>query len=151
MKKLALYEPPYYSGNGARQAWWDYRKKLDEFLSTGRRGEAVVLFMQFVGTPADQVEGMQQAPAWPMFEAVAPILAYDAASMGEDRTVPVKRAARLAAPALVMNGSAIPFMLDTATTLAKAIPHGQQRTLEGQTHNVDLQVLAPQLVEFFGP
>jgi hypothetical protein len=49
-----------------------------------------------------------------------------------------------------MNGSAIPFMLDAATTQAKAIPHAQQRTLEGQTHNVDLQVLAPQLVEFFG-
>ncbi|MGD0878213.1 MAG: hypothetical protein ABSA01_08730 [Anaerolineales bacterium] len=41
-------------------------------------------------------------------------------------------------------------MLDTANALAKAIPHAQQRTLEGQTHNVNLEVLAPQLVEFFG-
>jgi pimeloyl-ACP methyl ester carboxylesterase len=149
VNKLALYEPPYQSGNGARQAWRDYRKKLDEFLASGRRGVAVVLFMQFVGTPADQVEGMRQAPAWPIFEAVAPTLVYDAAAMGEDRSVPVKRAAKVASPALVMNGSAIPFMLDTATSLAKAIPHAQQRTLEGQTHNVNLEILAPVLVEYF--
>jgi hypothetical protein len=70
--------------------------------------------------------------------------------MGEDRAAPVKRAAKVSVPSLAMNGSAISFMLDTATTLAKAIPQAQQRTLEGQTHNVDLQVLAPQLVEFFG-
>ncbi len=149
IKKLAMYEPPYQSGDGVLPAWMDYRKKLTESLSAGRRGDAVVLFMQFVGTPAEQVEGMRQSPGWPMFEVVAPTLAYDAAAMGEDRMAPVKRAASLSVPALVMNGSAIPFMLDTATTLAKAIPHAQQRTLEGQTHNVDLQVLAPQLVEFF--
>ena len=149
VRKLAMYEPPYQSGNGARQAWKVYREQLADFLASGRRGEAVVLFMQFVGTPAEQVEGMRQAPAWPMFEAVAPTLAYDAAAMGEDRSAPVRRAASLSTPALVMNGTAIPFMLDTATTLAKAIPHAQQRTLDGQTHNVDLKVLAPVMQEFF--
>ena len=150
VRKLAMCEPPYQSGNGVLPAWKDYRKKLDELLAAGRRVDAVVLFMQFVGTPAAQVEGMRQAPAWSMFEAVAPSLAYDAAAMGVDRAAPVKRAAKVSAPSLVMNGSAIPFMLDAATTQAKAIPHAQQRTLEGQTHNVDLQVLAPQLVKFFG-
>ena len=55
VRKLAMYEPPYQSGNGAVAAWKDYRKQLNEFLATGRRGEAVVLFMQFVGTPAEQV------------------------------------------------------------------------------------------------
>ena len=123
--------------------------QLAECLSTGRRGEAVVLFMQFVGTPAEQVEGMRQAPMWPMFEAVAPTLAYDAAAIGEERLVPIKRAANVSAPVLVMNGTAIPFMFETATALAKAIPHAQQRTLEGQTHDVDLKVLAPVLDEFF--
>jgi pimeloyl-ACP methyl ester carboxylesterase len=149
VNKLAMYEPPYESGDRARQGWKDYRKQLADFLASGRRGEAVVLFMQFVGTPTEQAEGMRQTPAWPMFEAVAPTLAYDAAAMGEDRPAPVRRAANLATPALVMNGTAIPFMLDTAIALAKAIPHAQQRTLEGQTHNVDLQVLAPVLQEFF--
>jgi pimeloyl-ACP methyl ester carboxylesterase len=149
VRKLAMYEPPYNSEAGASQAWMEYREQLDGFLSAGGRGDAVVLFMQFVGTPADQVEGMRHAPVWPMFEAVAPTLAYDAAAIGEDRSAPVKRAARVSVPALVMNGTVIPFMLPTAQALAKAIPHAQQRTLEGQSHDVDLKVLAPELVKFF--
>ena len=149
VSKLAMYEAPYDSGDGAGQAWKEYRHKLDEFLSAGRRGDAVALFMQFVGTPAEQVQGMRQAPVWPMFEAVAPTLAYDAAVMGEDRSAPLNRAAVVKASALVMNGTGRPFMLDTATALARAIPKARQRTLEGQPHDVNLEVLAPVLVEFF--
>jgi pimeloyl-ACP methyl ester carboxylesterase len=149
IKKLAMYEPPYNSGDGAQQAWKEYQKNLAELLATDRRGDAVVLFMKFVETPVDQIEGMRHAPVWPMFEAVAPTLAYDAAAIGDDRSVPVKRASHISVPALVMNGTTIPFMLDTATALAKAVPHAQHRTLAGQSHDVDLKVLAPMLVEFF--
>jgi pimeloyl-ACP methyl ester carboxylesterase len=129
--------------------WEEYRRKLDELLSSGRRGDAVALFMQFVGTPADQVAGMRQGPVWSMFEAVAPTLPYDAAAIGEDRSAPLKRIARIGVPVLVMNGTGLPFMAETARALAKAIPHAEQRTLEGQGHNVDLKVLAPRLIEFF--
>ncbi|MGE5224758.1 MAG: alpha/beta fold hydrolase [Omnitrophica WOR_2 bacterium] len=90
---------------------------------------------------------------WPMFEAVAPTLLYDAAAMGEDHLAPVERASHVSVPVLVMDGGAdlaiMPFMHHTATTLAKAIPHAQHRTLEGQTHDVNPDVLAPVLVEFF--
>lgn len=149
VKKLAMYEPPYNAEEAAKQAWKEYRKNLAELLAAGQRGEAVALFMKLVDTPADQINGMRQAPVWPMFEAVAPTLAYDAAVMGDDRSVPVKRAADVSVPTLAMSGTAIPFMRDTAKSLAKAIPHAQQRTLEGQTHDVDLKVLAPVLVGFF--
>lgn len=149
MKKLAMYEPPYNSDNTFRQEWKEYTRQLAELLAADRRGDAVALFMKLVGTPADQIEGMRYAPMWPMLEAVAPTLAYDASALGEDRSVPVKRAATITMPALVMNGTAIPFMLDTAKALAKTIPHAQHRTLEGQTHDVNLEVLAPVLVEFF--
>ncbi len=150
--KLAMYEPPYNTMQGAAKPWEEYRKQLADLLVAGRRGDAVALFMQFVGTPADQVNGMRISPVWPMFEAVAPTLAYDAAVMGSDRKAPVDRAARLSVPALVMDGGAnlavMPFMHDTAARLAKAIPHAQQRTLDGQTHDVKLEVLAPVLEEF---
>jgi pimeloyl-ACP methyl ester carboxylesterase len=153
VRKLALYEPPYNSDPAARQQWQDYRKQLAELLAAGRRGDAVALFMQLVGTPADQIGGMRQAPMWPMFEAVAPTLAYDAAAIGENRAAPVERATHVTMPSLVMDGGAnlafMPFMHATATALAKAIPHAQHRTLEGQTHDVNLEVLAPVLVEFF--
>ncbi len=40
-------------------------------------------------------------------------------------------------------------MNTTAVSLAKAIPHGEHCTLEGQTHEVEAKALAPALVEFF--
>ena len=94
---------------------------------------------------------MRQHPMWTMFEAVAPTIAYDAASLGEEAAVPTEKAAKLSIPTLVMDGgsSEFPFMHTTALALAKAIPHAQHRTLEGQTHEVTPEALAPVLIEFF--
>lgn len=151
VKKLAMYEAPYYDDAAARQDWKTYRQQLNEALAAGRRGDAVVLFMKLVGSPDEMVNGMKQAPVWSAFEAVAPTLAYDAAVLGEDRSAPVGRAAQVTVPALVMDGGAsFPFMHDTAVALANAMPKGTQRTLDGQTHDVNVAVLAPVLVEFFG-
>jgi pimeloyl-ACP methyl ester carboxylesterase len=151
IKKLAMYEAPYNDDAAARQAWKEYTKQLGALLAANRRGDAVALFMLLVGATADQTDAMRQAPVWPLFEAVAPTLAYDhIAILGEAAAVPIARAARVAVPTLVMDGGAsYPFMHTTATTLANAIPHAQHRTLEGQTHEVAAEALAPALVEFF--
>jgi pimeloyl-ACP methyl ester carboxylesterase len=150
VKKLAMYEAPYNSDEAARQAWTDYRKQLKELLAADRRGDAVVLFMMLVGMPAEHVPEVRQYPMWPMFEAVAPTLAYDAAALGEDVSVPTERAAGVTVPALVMDGAAsYPFMHVAAVALADAMPYGQHRTLEGQTHEVAAEAIAPVLVEFF--
>ncbi len=155
VKKLAMYEAPYNSDEAARQAWRDYRKELTKLLAAGStshsgRGDAVVLFMMLVGMPAEHVPEVRQYPMWPMFEAIAPTLAYDAAVLGEDAEVPTERAAAVAVPALIMDGGAsYPFMHVTAVALADAMPHAQHRTLEGQTHEVSAEALAPVLVEFF--
>jgi len=151
IKKLALYEPPYNDDETARQAWKEFRTELNQALAEGRRGDAVGLFMMLLGMPAEHLEGMHQDPMWPMWEAIAPTIAYDAAALGEDASVPTHRAARLAVPALVMDGGATewPFMHITAMALANAIPNAQHRTLEGQTHEVAAEALAPVLIEFF--
>lgn len=149
LKKLAIYEPPYNSEKAIQQAWKEYRKDLAELLAANRRGDAAALFMKSVGTPDDQIDGMRQAPIWPIFESVAPTLAYDAAVLGNDRSVPAERFSKIVTPTLVMNGTVIPFMLDTAQALVNAIPQAQHRTLEGQSHDVNLPVLAPVLEEFF--
>jgi pimeloyl-ACP methyl ester carboxylesterase len=100
--------------------------------------------------PAEQIPAMRQQPMWPMLEAVAPTLAYDAAVLGEDASVPTERAAKVSVPALIMDGGAsYPFMHTTAVALANAIPDAEHRTLEGQTHEVDPQVLATVLEQFF--
>jgi pimeloyl-ACP methyl ester carboxylesterase len=150
VKKLAMYEVPYNDDPAAQQAWKDYRKQLNTLLAQGRNGDAVGLFLMFVGVPADEVEGMRGRPVWPTLEAVAPTLAYDAATLGEDASVPFEQASRVTVPTLVMNGSASPpFMYSTAVALAGAMPHGKHLTLEGQIHDVSAEAIAPVLVDFF--
>ncbi|HLY26651.1 MAG TPA: alpha/beta hydrolase [Aggregatilineales bacterium] len=149
IKKLAMYEPPYNNDPAARNGLKEYGKQLGEALAANRRGDAVVLFMKVVGSPDEAIQGMRQAPMWPLFESVAPTLAYDNATLGEDGAVPTNRASKVEIPTLVLNGTVIPFMRGSAETLAKAIPHGQHRTLEGQSHDVNLEVLTPILFEWF--
>ena len=63
--KLAVYEAPYNDEPAAQQAWSQYLGQLGEALAAGRHGDAVALFMRSTGTPAEQVDGMRQAPFWP--------------------------------------------------------------------------------------
>jgi pimeloyl-ACP methyl ester carboxylesterase len=151
VKKLALYEPPYNDEAEAREGWKQFRKDLKQTLAEGRRGDAVALFMSLLGVPAEHIEGMKQYPMWPMFESIAPTIAYDAAVMGEDSSIPAARAAGLNTPTLVMNGGATPypFMEVTAVALSKLMPNAQHRVLDGQVHEVEPEGIAPVLVEFF--
>jgi pimeloyl-ACP methyl ester carboxylesterase len=151
VKKLAVYEAPYNDDPAAQKAWDEYLKNLAEALASDRRGDAVALFMAYVGMPAAQIAGMRHAPFWAGLEAIAPTLAYDhTAIMGKDASIPTERAARVRVPTLVMNGgNGAPFMLETAKTLSKAIPVAKLSTLDGQTHDVHPEALAPVLVEFF--
>jgi pimeloyl-ACP methyl ester carboxylesterase len=151
VKKLAMYEAPYNDDPAAQKAWGTYIKKLTEALASGRRGDAVALFMAYVGVPAAQIEGMRQAPFWGGMEALAPTLAYDHAGiMGKDGSIPTERAARVHVSTLVMTGgNGAPFMLETAKTLCKTIAGAKLSTLDGQTHDVHPDALAPALTEFF--
>ncbi len=147
--KLALYEPPFTLDADGIRRFKEYRTQLDELLAAGRGGDAIELFMRLVGAGDEGVAGMRQAPVWPVFEGVAPTLAYDAAALG-DSSVPTERAASVTMPTLVMAGGAtFPFIQQAAKALAAALPHAHHRTLEGQTHEVAAEALAPVLVEFF--
>jgi pimeloyl-ACP methyl ester carboxylesterase len=150
IKKVALYDPPYNDDPDARQAWRTFRKQVGEALAEGRRGDAVGLFMMLMGVPAEALDEMRQYPMWGMWEALAPTIAYEGAVMGDDASVPSERASRLTIPALLMNGSeSYPFMVESTAKLAKAVPGAQYRVLEGQTHEVAAEAIAPVLIEFF--
>ncbi|HZD56201.1 MAG TPA: alpha/beta hydrolase [Anaerolineales bacterium] len=148
--KLALYEPPFNSGDdNARQASENYTRQLTALLAESRRGDAVALAMTTFGAPAEAIAGMRETPVWSMFESVAPTLAYDNAIMG-DGSVPAQRMASVTVPTLVLDGGASPaFMHSAAQAAADALPKAQHRTLEGQTHDVAPDALAPVLAEFF--
>jgi len=151
VSKVALYEAPCNDDPSAQKAWGEYIEGLTHALREDRRGDAVALFMRYTGVPAEQVDGMRQAPFWADLEAIAPTLAYDHAEiMGGTGAVPVERWAVIPTPTLVTcGGSSFPFMLATAETITKALPNAELRILDGQTHEVQPAVLAPVLTEFF--
>lgn len=148
--KLALWEPPYILDPRLRPPA-DTAKTFADLVSAGRRGDAVEHFMaKVVGMPAEFVAQARSQPWWAATEALAHTLAYDATIMG-DYSLPADRAKLVDAPTLVMvGGASFPFFHQTAEALAKALPNGRVRTLEGQTHDVSPAVIAPVLEEFFG-
>jgi pimeloyl-ACP methyl ester carboxylesterase len=149
LMKLALWEPPFIIDEAKRPPA-DQVEQYETMIAEGRRGDAVEYFMtRVIGMPAEMVAGMRGQPWWPAQEALAHTLAYDARIMG-DYSLPTDSAASVKAPTIVIAGGAdFGWMRETAEALAKALPDGQARILDGQGHDVDPMVLAPVLVEFF--
>lgn len=150
MLKIALYEVPYNDDPAARVSWERFAIELRTLLVDDRRTDALALFMQQVGTPAEQIDGMRRTPMWPMLESAAHTLAYDITVLGKDNSIPAERVTRVSVPALVLHGGmSFGFTHATAMTLDRLLPNAQHRTLEGQTHAVQADVLAAALVGFF--
>jgi len=149
MDKAALWEPPYIMDPSQRPPA-DTAKTFRELVSEGRRGDAVEFFMvQVVRMPAEFATQAKSQPWWGATEALAHTLAYDATIMG-DYSLPVDRATQVKTPTLVLTGGAsFPFMHETADELVRVLPDGEARRIEGQTHDVSPDALAPVLKEFF--
>ena len=147
--RLALWEPPYIRDENARPPK-DTVQQYERMVSEGRRGDAVEYFMtQVVRMPPEFAGWARTQPWWAGQEAIAHTLAYDGRIMG-DYSIPVELAARVSVPTIVIAGEkSFPFMRETAQILAGALPNGENATLEGQEHNVDPNVLAPVLTDFF--
>ncbi len=134
--KLALYEAPFLVGDDRPRPSKEMSDQLAELVASGRRGEAVELFQtELVGIPEQVVAQLRHAPFRPALEATAP--------MAQLRSIKT--------PTLVVFGSESPaFMGSGANALAKALPNGHVRALEGQTHDIVPSALVPVLLEFFG-
>jgi len=151
VSRVAAYEAPWNDDPAAQAAWARYRAALDQTLAEGRGGDAVALFLRYVGAPAEQVEGMRRSPFWAGYETLAPTLRYDAEILGANGAVPTGLLPGVTVPALVMCGdSSLPFMCVTALTIGGAVPKGENVTLAGQSHAAQPKVLAPELIRFFG-
>jgi pimeloyl-ACP methyl ester carboxylesterase len=146
--KLALWEPPYIP-EGVPRPPADTARTYTELVEAGRRGDAVEFFMsKVVGLPDEFVAQARSAPFWPAQEALAHTLAYDATIMA-DYSLPTERAAEVKIPTIVMAGEAsFPWMSETARALAEALPDGEVRILEGQTHDVAPDAMASVLAGF---
>ncbi|MCF3965274.1 alpha/beta fold hydrolase [Streptomyces fuscigenes] len=150
IERVAVYEPPYRADPAEVRDRPAYSRRLRALLAEGRRAEAIGQVLAVVGVTPAEVEALRDTEAWPPLLAVAPTLAYDDAVIGTG-LVPAGRLAGVTAPALVMDGGASPHAMRAgARAVAASLPRGSHRTLPGQTHAVEPDVLAPVLREFFG-
>ncbi|MFF9488576.1 alpha/beta fold hydrolase [Streptomyces sp. NPDC014676] len=146
---VAVYETPYAMSEEDLGERARYTERLTAALAEGRRGEAVELFLRLTGLGEEVIQGARQSPMWAGMESLAPSLAYDDAVMG-DGSVPRELLASVRVPVLSIAGDASPaWMRKAARAIAESVPRGTYRTLEGQTHMVEPDVLAPVLAEFF--
>jgi pimeloyl-ACP methyl ester carboxylesterase len=149
--KLALYDAPFMVGDDVPRPPKDMASQLAKLVSSGRRGDAVELFQtRLVGIPEQVVAQLRHAPFRPALEATAHTLVYEASIVG-DLTLPTAQLKSIHAPTLAVYGGAGPaFMGDGAKALAEALSDGRVRELDGQTHDIVPEVLAPVLLDFFG-
>jgi pimeloyl-ACP methyl ester carboxylesterase len=91
-------------------------------------------------------------PIWRNLEAVAHTLPYDYAVMGDTvhgKPLAPEPWASIATPTLIVDGGKSPASLRAAAdALAGCMPNAERRTLEGQSHNLSMKLLAPLLEEF---
>lgn len=152
-RAIVLHEPPFSADTDEdRQEARGYAETLTALLSADRRDDAVALFFQTTGVPAEAVSEMRHEPWWADVLALAPTLAYDSAVMGDlsrGGTLPVEVAARVSAPALVLSGGDSPdSMIEAARATAAALPRGRHQVLPDEGHVPSPQTLAPVLTEF---
>jgi pimeloyl-ACP methyl ester carboxylesterase len=151
--KLAVYEPPFIVDDTRAPMPADYLPRLKALVADGQRGDAIKMFMRFVGTPAVFTAVMPLTPVWPKLKAVAPTLPYDITIVHDhQRGIPLTPAewAAIKVPTLVAAGGKSPAWMTNGTrALAGALPDATYRTLPGQNHMVKAHAIAPVLTEFF--
>ncbi|PZG17027.1 alpha/beta fold hydrolase [Nonomuraea aridisoli] len=154
VERLALYEPPFIVDGSRPPIPADYVRTLEALVAADRRADAVRYFMRKgVGLPAVAVAMMRFMPAWSALKATAHTLPYDAAFVAPyelGRPFPEGSWAGAKTPTLVIDGGkSQQWIRNAARSLAEVLPQAGHRTLDGQTHIVKPEALAPVLKEFF--
>lgn len=149
--RLALWEPPYILPGTRTPIPADYRDRQWAYRADGRGDDMLELFFtDAIGMPAEMVAGMKAAPFWEAMAAgPATALAYDA-DIVEGFVMPTGRLKGITTPALVADGTTMPWISAACEALKDVMPDVTRVTLDGQPHNVDPAALAPVAAEFFG-
>jgi pimeloyl-ACP methyl ester carboxylesterase len=146
---LAVYEPPYTAdadGTGRSDVLLrEVRARID----AGDPDGAAARFLEGVGTSPGVVAMIQQGPGWAHMRELAPPLVYDL-TLTNGGAVPDERLARIGVPTLALSGGGSPEWAGRAgAAVAAAVPGARHLVLDGQTHAVAHEVIAPVLVDHF--
>jgi hypothetical protein len=127
--------------------------------ATSRNGTHISYDELGEGQPLVLVGGTFNTRTFGLNESLAPLLAerftvvYDAAIVDhyqKGRPLPSDRWTSVTMPTLVAVGGKSPnWMRNAMWALADVLPNARHNTLDGQTHIVKPEALAPVLVEFF--
>ena len=152
LAQVVLYEPPLILPGTGPQLPDRYVERLDELIAEGRRADALALFMVgAVGMTPDDFSEFRETPVFPAFEAIAHTLAYDGRFVEQAMAggrLP-ERWGAVTQPVLVIDGGASPdFMRTAVQNVVDALPNAERRTLDGQTHSFEVDVLAPVLLDW---
>jgi pimeloyl-ACP methyl ester carboxylesterase len=152
IKKVAVYEAPFIVDDSHPTTKGDW-VRINQAIAANRRNDAVKFFLKLIGLPAFFIALMRLMPVWSKLKAVAHTIPYDGAIVQDNqqgKPLPANRWTSVMVPTLVMDGGKSPaWMRHANRSLANVLPNAQHRTLEGQTHMVKAEALAPTLVEFF--
>lgn len=148
VKKVALYEPPLVMDGDKPTIPEDGVEQVNRMVAEGRRDDAIAYFVMITGAPEEAIPQVKEMPFWADMVKIAHTLAYDFTILREKPLRP-NQWPRAAMPVLAMaGGQSDSFFHRVAQTLAGTLPNAQQRILEGQTHEVTAEAIAPVLVEF---
>ncbi|MFE9743646.1 alpha/beta fold hydrolase [Saccharothrix saharensis] len=152
-ERIAIYESPMIVDGTHPPMDPDLPARVRRAIGEGRRGDAIKLFMRYVGTPGIFIAALQVMPPWRKLKGVAHTLPNDFALTGEFQRgtpPPADRWRGADVPALVIAGGKSPeYMRNAQRHLASALPHGELTVLPGQTHMVKPKATVPVLVDFF--
>lgn len=139
--RLAVFEPPFVGASP------ELAGQIDKLVEGDDRSGAVAHFLASIGVPDDVVSTMSLDAMAPMAHTIA----YDLAVTGlSDGLVPTERLANVRVPVLVLDSlGSVGSLRDAARSTAEAIPDGTHRSLPGEWHGVDDDVLTDALTEFF--
>jgi pimeloyl-ACP methyl ester carboxylesterase len=148
IKKLGLYEPPYWS----RPAKPEELDHLQRLIAEDRREEVVSFFgLRIVGfLTEDTLEGFKQHPAWKAFEANSPSTYYDAIISKDHTEIPYEELRKITVPTFLIRGdSTSEGIFEACAKVVAEMPDARLLTMEGAGHVYDQKRVAPLMTEFF--
>lgn len=153
ISRLAVYEPPFILDDSHPPDSPQFVDRLRALLADGRRTRAVQSFLRLLGMPALIVTVLPVLPMWKRLTAAADTLPHDFEIVSPYRRglpLPEAHYAGILSETLLVSGGKSPdYMQHAPVSIAGQIRGARTTVLEGQTHEVDAEVLAPVLADHF--
>jgi pimeloyl-ACP methyl ester carboxylesterase len=154
VQKLALYEPPFILDTSRSPLSSNYVEDLIQANAENNADKALEIFMtRALLVPEEYLEPMRQDPMWEDMKSTAHTLVYDGIitqDLMRGKIWDADMWSSIIMPTCVIVGEhAEDFIRKSGKVLSDNVANAQLVTLAGQAHNVDMNVLAPTLIDFF--